>query len=197
MARSETPIVASVLVGSVNGAEMIDHLLDALKRQTGDVPFEIIVADRCTDGTADRISREHPAVRLLRAKPRTTLPELRTMALKQASGRFVLVTEDHTVPPPNWVERFVKELDCAPPRVVAVGGPVDNAMRDRAVDWAAFLCEYSGYLPPLAAGEVDDVPGMNIAYRRESLERADPETLSGDLSTHGFGGRVPGLSEGR
>jgi glycosyltransferase involved in cell wall biosynthesis len=171
-------VIASVLIGSVNGGEMIHHLLAALRRQSGEVPFEVIVADRCSDGTAERIARDDPNVRVLRADTRTTLPELRTRALECARGRVILVTEDHTVPPCNWVERFVHELNLAPPRVAGVAGPVDNAMRERAVDWAAFFCEYSAYVPPVEAGEVDDVPGMNIAYRREVLDAADREALS-------------------
>ena len=157
---------------------MIHHLLDALEQQAGRPSFEVIVADRCTDGTAERIERDHPDVRVLRADPSTTLPELRTRALELSSGRFVLVTEDHTVPPPDWIERLVEALDRAPARVAAVGGPVDNAMRVRAVDWAAFLCEYSAYVPPAEEREVDDIPGMNIAYRREVLEDAGREALA-------------------
>lgn len=156
---------------------MIHRLLSALQQQTGDIPFEVIVADRCKDGTAERIRRDYPEVQVLRAKWRATLPELRTMALDRAQGRIILVTEDHTVPPPHWIERPTRALDQAPKRVAAVGGAVDNAMGDRAVDWAAFLCEYSAHLPPQPAGEVNDIPGMNIAYRKEVLDRMDRRSL--------------------
>ncbi len=178
--ESQPAVSASVLVGSVNGGDPIHSLLEALARQTGEVPFEVIVADRCQDGTAERIERDHPEVRLLRASVSTTLPELRAQALAQARGRYVLVTEDHTVPPPDWVESLVGALEHAPEHVAAAGGPVDNAMRERAVDWAAFLCEYSRYLPlpGEVPGEVDDIPGMNIAYRREALDAAGPEALT-------------------
>jgi hypothetical protein len=135
------------------------------------------VADRRGDGTAARISRERPGVRVLLAEGRTPLPELRARALECARGEIVLVTEDHTLPPPDWVERLVRALEQAPDRIAAAGGPVDNAMRERAVDWAAFLCEYSRYLPPRTGGEVRDVPGMNVAYRRAALDRVDPEAL--------------------
>ncbi len=173
----DSPVVASVLVGSVGRGRTIDHLLDALKRQSENVPFEVIVADRRQDGTVERIGRNHPEVLVLRAGARTTLPELRAMALEHASGRYIFVTEDHTVPPPDWIERFVEELERAPERVAAVGGPVDNAAREGAVDWAAFFCEYSGHVPPQPGGEVDDLPGMNVAYRREVLAEADPDAL--------------------
>jgi glycosyltransferase involved in cell wall biosynthesis len=174
-----TDPVASVLVGSCNGGEMVFVLLRALAAQEGGVPFEVVVADRCTDGTAERIAGEHPGVVLLRAAPDTTLPQLRALALARSRGRIVLVTEDHVVPPRDWVARLVTALDGAPARVAAVGGPVDNAERTRATDWAAFLCEYHGFLPPLPGGEAQDVPGMNVAYRRDALLASSPEALAG------------------
>ena len=173
-------VTASVLVGSVNGGDHIHTLLAALARQTGEVSFEVIVADRCGDGTAERIEREHPEVQLLRASGSCTLPELRAQALERARGSYVLVTEDHTVPPPDWIDGLVGALSRAPERVAAAGGPVENAMRDRTVDWAAFLCEYHRYLPIPGeeVEEVEDIPGMNIAYRREALDAAGPEALT-------------------
>jgi glycosyltransferase involved in cell wall biosynthesis len=178
IATRDAPVEASVLVGSVNGGDWIHVLLDALEHQDGGVRFEVIVADRCQDGTAERIRREHPAVQVLDAAPMTELPTLRTMALEQARGKYVFVTEDHNVPPSNWISRFVEELESAPESVAAVGGLVDNAMRARAVDWAAFLCEYAGFLPPEPSGDVPDAPGMNVAYRRSVFDGFEREVLT-------------------
>jgi len=178
IAGRDVPVDASVLVGSVNGGEWIHVLLEALEAQRTSRPFEVIVADRTSDGTRGRIEREHPRVQVLAAAPGATLPELRTQALEAARGRHVFVTEDHTVPPLDWIERFASALDAAPDTIVAVGGPVDNLMVGGSVDWAAFLCEYSGYLPPLESGDVADVPGMNIAYRRSAFEGIDRQTLT-------------------
>jgi glycosyltransferase involved in cell wall biosynthesis len=178
IAAKGSEVDASVLVGSVNGGEWIHVLLDALERQETKRRYEVIVADRTTDGTYKRIAREHPNVQLLNAHSRTTLPELRTQALEASRGKYIFVTEDHTVPPPHWIERFVAELEGAPETVAAVGGPVDNVMVEDSVDWAAFLCEYSGYLPPLESADVQDVPGMNIAYRRSAFDGIDRATLT-------------------
>ena len=171
IAGRDVPVDASVLVGSVNGGEWIHVLLEALEAQRTSRPFEVIVADRTSDGTRGRIEREHPRVQVLAAAPGATLPELRTQALEAARGRHVFVTEDHTVPPLDWIERFASALDAAPDTIVAVGGPVDNLMVGGSVDWAAFLCEYSHCLPPLPAGEVGWLTGNNVVYPRELLAR--------------------------
>jgi hypothetical protein len=173
-----TQVDASVIVGSVNGGEWIHLLLAALEAQQTQYRYQVIVADRTADGTRARIAATHPNVQLLLASPSSTLPELRTQALECARGRYVFVTEDHTVPPIDWIERFSAELDAAPPEIAAVGGPVDNGMLSGAVNWAAFLCEYSGYLPPLESADVTDVPGMNIAYRRDVFAQIERDTLT-------------------
>ncbi len=178
IASRDQPVQASVLIGSVNGGDWIHVLLDALQNQDGTVAYEVIVADRCSDGTAEQIQREHPAVQVLPAPGDTDLPTLRTMALEHSRGKYVFVTEDHNVPPPNWIARFVAELEGAPETVAAVGGLVDNAMRVRTVDWAAFLCEYNGFLPPQESGDVSDAPGMNVAYRRSVFDGFDRATLT-------------------
>jgi hypothetical protein len=41
------------------------------------------------------------------------------------------------------------------------------------------LCEYSGYLPPQSRDIVDDIPGMNVAYRRDALEVPRERLVSG------------------
>jgi hypothetical protein len=174
---SDAP-VASVLVGLVDPRDSIDHLLAALAEQSGSIPFEVVIASRCGPEVGAALRSRHPGVVVHQAEPRTTLPDLRLLALRRSRGRYVFVTEDHTVPPRDWIESFVRVLEAAPPRVAAVGGLVDNAMRECATDWAAFLGEYHAYLPPRAGGETTDVPGMNVAYRREVLESADPGRLA-------------------
>jgi glycosyltransferase involved in cell wall biosynthesis len=169
---------ASVIVGSVNGGEWIHLLLAALEAQETKYRFQVIVADRTTDGTRAQIAAHHPNVQLLCESAGSTLPELRTRAFEHARGRYVFVTEDHTVPPSNWIERFCSALDAAPLEVAAVGGPVDNGLVSGAVNWAAFLCEYSGYLPPLESADVSDVPGMNIAYRRDVFDGIERDVLT-------------------
>lgn len=52
-----------------------------------------------------------------------------------------------------------------------VAGSISNSATESFMDWAAFLCEYSGSLPPLPAGPADGVPGNNVVYRKEVLDR--------------------------
>jgi hypothetical protein len=120
---------------------------------------------------------------VIRCAPGTSLPVLRTIALEKSRGDIIIVTEDHCIPRPGWLEAVLRAFrdHGEAGAVVAVGGPVVNLVADRALDQATFLCEYAAFMPPLAEGIVCDLPGMNVAYRREALER-----LPRDLLESGF-----------
>src|SRR5207244_8305156 len=77
------------------------------------------------------------------------------------------LVEDHCNVREDGADRLV-----AAPRQghAVVGGSIHNAADRRVRDWAAFLCEYSSYLPSgQAAGAVYDLPGMNVSYDRKAI----------------------------
>jgi hypothetical protein len=105
-----------------------------------------------------------------------TLTEMRTLAFEASSASIVAVTEDHCVPAPGWAATLKKAFDEGGQDLVAVGGSVVNGVTDTGLDWATYLCEYSFFSPPVAQGESDILPGMNVAYRRTALQ-AVPRVL--------------------
>jgi hypothetical protein len=115
-------------------------------------------------------------VALIPAGAGTTIPDLRAMAFEQARGESVAVIEDHVIVPAGWATAL---LGAQARGEDVVGGSVDNAATERLVDWAAFLCEYSQLLPPLAEGPVEGLTGNNTVYRRGLLERHRETTRAG------------------
>ena len=103
---------------------------------------------------------------------------MRTLGLEHASGKFIIVTEDHCVPSLNWLQSFQQAFSASPENVAAVGGCVENAVFDTAFDWATFLCEYSYFLAPVAEGLNTILPGMNVAYKKEVLDSIEPQVLT-------------------
>jgi len=174
----------SVVIGlvSTEDNDRILETLDSLKNQEGSYSYEVILGDRRNDEVTKRIALEHPEAVLISCPAETSLPELRTMALDRSSGEYVLVTEDHCVPSLNWFVTIEQAFKEAPEGTVAVGGCVENGVKDTALDWATFLTEYSFFLNPVQEGSDNpSLPGMNVAYHKsifESLER--------DLLTSGF-----------
>lgn len=164
----------SVIIACVNGLPSIDECLGALTNQRGGESAEIIVANCSGDGSADHIRRHFPEVKLIDFPERLGIPELRYEAFRRSSGDIIAVIEDHCMVNENWLGQIRNHLK-AP--YAAVGGPIVNGSTRRLRDWAAFLTEYSGLMPPVAAGETDGLAGNNVAYRRSAFELVNEDTL--------------------
>jgi len=169
----------SILMGRVSTEDSarILETLNALRAQEGALAYEIIIADRLHDSITERIRADYPEAQILPCAPETPLPEMRALALERARGDFVAVTEDHCVPPRNWLTSIYEAFQAAPANTVAVGGAIENGVCDRALDWATFLCEYSGFVGPVPSGPATSLPGMNVAYRRSAVNALDPAVL--------------------
>jgi hypothetical protein len=169
----------SILVGRVSteDSRRILETLAALRSQSGDARYQVVIADRLQDDLTERLARDFPEVVLIRCPREAALPTIRAEALAQARGRFLVVTEDHCVPAPGWLAAFRAAFANAPEETLAVGGCVENGVDGTALDWATFLCEYAGALAPVEEGPAADLPGMNVAYRREAFDGVDPALL--------------------
>lgn len=160
---SEAPRLA-VVVASVNGFPYVGRCLESLARTA---PWaEVVVADWTDDETRARIRAGWPDVRLLSFDEPTSVPELRAAGIRGAGAPVVALIEDHCVVREGWAEGLVRWHDEGHP---VVGGPVANVVRRRVRDRAAFYCEYSAFLLPVALGPTDDLPGMNVSYSREAI----------------------------
>ncbi len=169
----------SILIGRVS-TEDHDRILEALaalRAQSGDKTYEVVIVDRLNDAVSKEISANYPEVHLIPCAAEETLPAMRTDALEQAQGDYIIVTEDHCVPSSDWLEQFSLAITAAPDDVLAIGGCVENGVSDTALDWATFFCEYSGAIAPAPDGIVSDVPGMNVVYRRAAFEGVDTDIL--------------------
>jgi hypothetical protein len=168
------------VVPSVNGWSDLQGCLEALVKQTGDIRLEVLVADRIGETVRAAVRAKFPDVRLLEAPADTTIPVLRALAFREAQAEIVGVIEDHVIVPPDWAEKM---LAAHREGVQVVGGSVDNAARERLVDWAAFLCEYSHCLAP-PVGPANWLTGNNVTYRRILLERFQDVISEGRWEDH-------------
>lgn len=175
------PASISVVVPSVNGWPYLRRCLDALAAQEGPAP-QVVVADRVGPHLRDRLREAvragdgWPEVKLVEAPRDATIPRLRALAFRACDGDVVGVIEDHVLVPSDWTDEMLRAHREG---AAVVGGSVANAARDDLVDRAAFLCEYSHALDPPPDGPVDALPGNNVTYRRELLERFRPVVEEG------------------
>jgi hypothetical protein len=158
------PPELSVVVASVNGFPYLEACLDSL--QTHAPEAEVIVADWTNSGTRAAIAARWPSVRLLSFDEPMAVPELRASGIAAARGGFVAVIEDHCVVGEGWSRRIVEAHRRGHP---VVGGSIRNGAVERIRDWAAFFCEYSEHMVPLASGQTSSLPGMNVSYDRAAV----------------------------
>ena len=169
------PLV-SVVVASVNGLPFIALCLDALRRQEGNVPAEVVVVDRCGEAIRASLREQFPGVRVLAAPPGTPIPALRALGIAQSRAPLVAIIEDHCNVGSAWL-LTIDRARRAGHRVI--GGAVENGSVERLVDWAAFFCEYARFMPPLRLGPVEEVTGNNVVYDRATLSAVGAEDMDG------------------
>lgn len=164
------PLV-SVVIASVSGMPAIGECLEALTHQDGG-EAEILVVDRCGGETRAAVRSRFPSVEVVVAGPETSIPALRALGTARARGRMIAVLDDDCIVDRGWLKAAARHGDLS---ALAVGGAVENGSVERAVDWAAFFCEYARFMPPVPRGVVSEITGNNTLYDREALARLGPE----------------------
>jgi hypothetical protein len=171
----------SVVIPSVNGWGDLAGCLEALATERTSVELEVLVVDRVGEALRAKVREHFPWVRIFEASEGTTIPDLRAIAVAQATADAVAVIEDHILVPAGW-SRMMLEAQAG--GAAAVGGAVENRATERWIDRAAFLCEYSHLLPPLPEGQVASLAGNNVVYRREVLEHYRDVLAEGRWENH-------------
>jgi hypothetical protein len=165
-----------VVIPAVNEVEDLRKTLAALERERATTPLEAVVVNRLGPAVAGLVGSRFPWARLIDVAPGTTIPAMRAIAFEQVDTPFVAVIEDHVAVPPGWAALMVtRALETG----AVVGGPVDNLAAGTLLDRAAFLCEYSHCMPPLAGGPVSWLPGNNVIYRSEVAREFTPMLRAG------------------
>jgi len=170
---------ASVAIASCRERGLLERLLAALEPLAERHGIERVVARA---GSAEEIvdlERHHPGVRFVRAAPGTAVPALRGLAMQATSGDPVLVTEDHLVPAPDWLDVLLPALG---PGVGAAGGGMANGEGLGLLAWAAYFSDYGFYSrarrdPP---GAIPLLTAANIAYPRRVVADVAAWSLAGE-----------------
>ena len=162
----------SIIIASVNGFPFIHECLASLEDQRGNFEAEIIVVDSTDEKTREQIVRKFPTVKLIELEGRPGIPEMRAIGMQAGSGDYLVITEDHCIVPRNWLEEINRAHMAG---YAVVGGGVENGSCSRLVDWAVFLCEYSNFMPPVEAGEVEFLAGNNVSYSRSVISQVDEQ----------------------
>ncbi len=96
------------------------------------------------------------------------MPDLKAAGARAAQGEIVAFLEPHGIPQPGWLNAIIETFGSR--AVDALGGVVAFGAEETAANRAAFRFEYSAFSKDLiGSGQTRDLPGNNMAFRREIL----------------------------
>ena len=170
----------SIVVALISGKTAdLERCLAALRDQQDAPPREVLVPydEPCAGSLA--LQSKFPDVKFLEAKGLDTRAAragasrehhdaLRTIGLRAARGRLVVLTEDHAHAEPRWCAGLVQAL-ADHPRAGCVGGAVECGGRG-LLAYAVYLCDFGRYQNPLPESTAWYVSDSNVCYRRDALE---------------------------
>jgi GT2 family glycosyltransferase len=161
----------TVVIASYNAVATIGRCLMSLREQSTKRPFEVILVDSSTDGTAGLVKERFPEVRVLSFPERKYCGDARNAAISVANGAIIAFLDaDCTAG-----TRFVEETAVAHQSpYLAVGGVIEHGGPDTPTGWAYYFCEFSRWMPGHHAPVIDEVAGAALSIKREAFVRYGP-----------------------
>jgi GT2 family glycosyltransferase len=157
----------SVIIPTYNNAPVLRRCLEALERQQGPRPFEVIVVDDGSTDDTQAVCAAFPKVRYLRQENRGPAAA-RNHGVREAGGEIALFTDADCEPEPDWLEEMLAPFEEA--EVVGVKG----AYRSRQRELVARLVqlEYEDKYRRMARfRHIDFIDTYAAAYRRDVFLR--------------------------
>ena len=168
-----------VIIPSVNNSDELEIVLGGLAKQDFEGKLEIVVVGPIKDKA--REVAESSGARFIDDGGVRTRADACNVAIKQTKSEFVFFTDDDVIVPENWISSLIRWFER--PEVGAVGGPnfaplKESTFWQRVIDvtfcskWVTAGTNYGNR----AEGELEEVeqlPGVNAAYRRSILELVD------------------------
>ena len=179
--------LVSVIIASHQDVDTIPRCLEALRCQEGAGPYEVIVGDSSTDGTADLVATRFPDVKVLRSAERLAPGAARNLAIRSASGEIFAFTDADCIPPANWIATIRESHRSTAP---AIGGVVANANPASYVGWGYYFCKFSLWMPGTVRASRHEVPTTCLSVKRWAWEAFGPFRETGYSSDTDFNWRM-------
>jgi len=160
----------SVIIPSFQSAGTIRACLTSVLAQDLGEPFEVLIADSGTDGTAEIVRREFPAVRLITSASRLDPAAARNRCAREAHGEIFAFIDSDCIADGHWLRRLCSAIDEG--TYDGVGGAILPVDGSNATAWAGYFCEFREFLPRGHAADATYLTINNVAYRAETFRKA-------------------------
>lgn len=169
----------SIIIPVRNVGKIIGQCLESLRNL--DYPkerYEVIIADSESNDETGTIVQKYKAV--LVSTPKRSVCAGRNAGFKVARGEIIAFSDADCVMDKNWIKNSLKYFQ--DPKVGAVGGPNITPANDTPFAKAVgFVFDQAIFSAGSIHGrilnkvkEVKSIPGCNVIYRREALEKVFP-----------------------
>jgi hypothetical protein len=193
MQPTDVPAISVVL--PTDNAKTIAAVLGCLRTQPEAGRIELVLVT--TDGVSVRTgldgAGDFARIEVVEVHALSPLGPARAAGIRAARAPLVFLGETHCYPQPGWMAELLEAFSSGPWDVVACG--MINANPETRISQAGFLADYARWHATLTAGEIEEAPLYNAAYRREVL-LALGDRLDRVLS-HGDGLKIALQSQGR
>ena len=169
------PSRVCVVIPTVDNSTELALALDGLKNQTFQEMDVVVVGPDQDQGR--RITEER-GFRYIDDRGSSNRADACNIAIEETDSEIVLFTDDDVIVPRDWVEKLERWFER--PEVSGVGGPTfapieESDIWQKSIDVAfcnKFLTAGTNYGKKSGGDleEVEQLPGVNSAYRREVLE---------------------------
>lgn len=111
--KKNSPII-SIIIVNWNGKKWLKNCFDSLKKQTFK-QFEIILVDNASaDDSVDFINKNYPEVNVVQTGSNLGFAGGNNVGLKSAKGKYILLLNNDTWAPKDFLEKFVKAFNEIP-----------------------------------------------------------------------------------
>jgi hypothetical protein len=161
MSATPRPAVQlTVIVVVFAGGDAVSNTLSALEPQRQGARIIVVFAEGSLDSA--HLMKRFAAVEWVAAPAGTPPARLRALGVARAQLDAPLAcTEDHCVPAPDWCARILAAHQNEKPSIV--GGAIEKVPTASSASWAAYLLDYSRYLPPFDQGAAH-ASDCNVSY---------------------------------
>ncbi len=180
----------SIVIVNWNTREMLRQCLESGYAHPPSCDFEVWVVDNAsTDGSQAMVSEQFPQARLFENQENAGFASANNVAIRQATGRYILLLNSDTIVKPGALEALVRFMDehgeagACGARLLNPDGSLQYSCYLRPTLWKEFLrmfhlgglrgdgCYHMSSWDLDRAKEVDVIQGAALMLRMEALEQ--------------------------
>jgi len=99
---------ASVVIVTYNHRKYIKQCLESVMEQK---PYEIVVVDNGSDGTAEYVEENFPSVKVIKPEKNLGYAGGNNLGVRYATGEYVVILNPDTIVEKGWLKELVKPLE--------------------------------------------------------------------------------------